>query len=51
MPSEIRTDENYWQPLSEREIVQEPINNRYGKEYSQIFGFAGPRRVARPFKG
>ena len=43
MPSEIRTDQNYRQPISKREIVQEPINDCYGKGYSQIFGFAGPR--------
>ncbi|MYG03821.1 MAG: hypothetical protein F4173_16545, partial [Acidobacteriia bacterium] len=30
MPGGIRTDDEFWRLLSEREIVQEPITDRYG---------------------
>ncbi len=51
MPGGIRTDSDFWQLLSEREIIQEPITDRYGKGYSPIGGFSGPGRVASPFEG
>ena len=51
MPGGIRTDDDFWQLLSEREIVQEPITDRYGKGYSPIGSFSGPGRVASPYEG
>ena len=51
MPGGIRTDDDFWQLLSQREIVQEPITDRYGKGYSPIGGFSGPGRVASAYEG
>ncbi len=51
MPGGIRTDDDFWKLLSEREIVQEPITDRYGKGYSPIGDFTGPGRVASPYEG
>ena len=51
MPGGIRSDEDFWRVLSEREIVQEPITDRYGRGYRPIAGFSGPGRFASPFEG
>ena len=51
MPGGIRTDDGFWRLLSEREIVQEPITDRYGKGYRPIGGFSGPGRFASPWEG
>ena len=51
MPGGIRTDDDFWRLLSEREIVQEPITDRYGKGYRPIGGFSGPGRIASPWEG
>ena len=42
MPGGIHTDDDFWRLLSEREIVQEPITDRYGK------GLPTGRRILRP---
>ena len=36
MPGGIRSDEDFWRLLSERDIVQEPITGRYGRGYRPI---------------
>ena len=51
LPGGIRTDEDFWRLLSEREIVQEPITDRYGLGYQPIGGFSGPGRFASPYEG
>ena len=51
MPGGIRTDEDFWRLLSEREIVQEPIVDRYGRGYRPIGGSSGPGRLASSFEG
>ena len=51
MPGGIRTDDDFWRLLSEREIVQEPVTDRYGRGYRPIGGFSGPGRIASPYEG
>ena len=51
MPGGIRTDDDFWHLLSEREIVQEPVSDRYGRGYRPIGEFSGPGRFASPFEG
>ena len=51
MPGGIRSDDDFWRLLSEREIVQEPITDRYGRGYRPIGGFSGPSRFASPWEG
>ena len=51
MPGGIHTDDDFWRLLSEREIVQEPITDRYGKGYRPVGGFSGPGRFASPCEG
>ena len=51
MPGGIRTDSDFWRLLSEREIVQEPIADRYGRGCRPIGGFTGPSRFASPHEG
>lgn len=51
MPGGIRTDDDFWRLLSEREIVQEPVNERYGQGYRPIGEFSGPGRFASPYEG
>ena len=51
MPGGIRTDEDFWRLLSEREIVREPITDRYGRGYRPIGGFSGSSRFASPWEG
>ena len=51
MPGGILTDTDFWRVLSEREIVQEPILDRYGRGYRPVGRFSGPGRFASPFEG
>ena len=51
MPGGIRTDDDFWRLLSGREIVQEPITDRYGRGYQPVGGFTGPSRFASPYEG
>ena len=51
MPGGIRTDDEFWRLLSEREIVQEPITDRFGRGYRPIGEFSGPGRFASPYEG
>ena len=39
MPGGIRSDDYFWHLLSEREIIQEPVTDRYGRGAQPIGGF------------
>ena len=51
MPGGIRTDDDFWRLLSEREIVQEPVTDRYGRGCRPVGGFSTPGRFASPYEG
>ena len=51
MPGGIKTDDDFWSLLSEREIVREPITERYGRGYRPIGEFSGPGRFASAYEG
>ena len=51
MPGGIRTDESFWRLLSEREIVREPVTERYGRGYQPVGGFSGPGRFGSAYEG
>ena len=51
MPGGIRSDDDFWRLLSEREIIQEPVTDRYGRGAQPIGGFSGPERLASPYEG
>ena len=51
MPGGIRSDSDFWRLLSEREIVQEPVADRYGRGYRPIGRFSGPGRFASRYEG
>ena len=51
MPGGLRTDDDFWRLLTEREIVQEPVTDRYGRGYRPVGGFSGPGRFASPWEG
>ena len=51
LPGGIHTDSDFWNLLSQREVVQEPIADRYGRGYRPIGGFSGPGRFASPYEG
>ena len=51
MPGGIRTDDDLWRLLSEREIVREPVTDRYGRGYQPIGEFSGPGRFGSAYEG
>ena len=51
MPGGIHTDDDFWRLLAEREIVREPVTERYGRGYQPVGGFSGPGRFASPWEG
>ncbi len=51
MPGGIITDDDFWRVLSEREIVREPIVDRYERGFRPIGEFSGPGRFASPYEG
>ena len=51
MPGGIVTDDDFWRVLSEREIVREPIVDRYERGFRPIGEFSGPGRFASPYEG
>ena len=51
LPGGIHTDSDFWSLLSDREIVQEPITDRYGKGYRPIGSHSGPGRFASTYEG
>ena len=50
MPGGIRTDSDFWKLLSEREVIREPVIDRYGRGYRPIGQFSGPGRFASPYE-
>ena len=42
-PVGLRTDDDFRRPLSEREIVREPVTDRYGRGYGPVGGFSRRR--------
>ena len=51
MPGGIRTDDDFWRLLAEREIVQEPVTERYGRGIRPIGGSPTAGRLASPWEG
>ena len=51
MPGGIHTDDDFWRLLSKREIVREPVIDRYGKGVRPIAGFSGGSRFASSYEG
>ena len=51
MPGGIVSDDDFWQLLSERQIVREPIVDRYDRGFRPIGEFSGPGRFASPYEG
>ena len=51
LPGGIVTDDDFWRLLSEREIVQESIVDRYKRGLRPIGEFSGPGRFASPYEG
>ena len=51
LPGGIETDDDFWRLLSEREIVQVPVVDRYGQGYRPIDGLSGPGRFASEYEG
>ena len=51
MPGGIRTDDDFWRLLSDREVVREPVAARYGRGYQPIGGFSGPGRFGSAYEG
>ena len=51
LPGGIHSDSDFWRLLSERDIVQEPISDRYGRGHLPIGAFSGPGRLASPYEG
>jgi len=51
MPGGIVTDDDFWRLLSHRDIVREPITERYGRGYQPIGGFSGPGRFGSAYEG
>ncbi len=51
MPGGIVDDDDFWRLLSQRDIVREPITDRYGRGYQPIGGFSGPGRFGSAHEG
>ena len=51
MPGGIHSDDDFWRLLSQREIVREPVTDRYGRGYQPIGGFSGPGRFGSAYEG
>ena len=51
LPGGIESDSDFWRLLSDREIVREPVKNRYGRGHNPIGEFSGPGRLASPYEG
>src|SRR6187402_655020 len=51
MPGGIKTDEDFWELLTNRKIIQVPVATRYGKGYLPVVGQATPGRFASAYEG
>ena len=47
----MRSDDDFWLLLSERDIVREPVARRYGKGVQPVGGSSGGSRLASSFEG
>ncbi len=51
MPGGIHNDNDYWELLSQRKVIQCPVKDRYGEGYEPFAGNPGPGRFANKFEG
>ena len=51
LPGRLRTDDDFWNLLSRREIVQESVFKRYGRGHRPIGSESGTNRLASPYEG
>lgn len=51
LPGGLNSETDFWRLLRQREVVQEPIEERYGRGHLPIGPFSGPGRLASPFEG
>ena len=51
LPGGLRQDDDFWNLLTQRQIIQVPINTRYGRGYRPIGKNPGAFRFASPFEG
>ena len=51
LPGGLRSDADFWHLLKQREIVQVPIEDRYGRGHGPIGPYIGPDRCQSPFEG
>ncbi|MBE7171675.1 MAG: SDR family NAD(P)-dependent oxidoreductase [Williamsia sp.] len=51
MPGGIKTDDDFWEVLKERKVIQVPIETRYGKGYVPVAGKSTPGRFASAYEG
>ena len=51
MPGGIKSDEDFWELLSNRKVVRVPVKDRFGQGYEPIAGQSGPSRFASPYEG
>ncbi len=50
MPGDLKSDKDVWEMLSNRRIIQIPIEERYGKGYAPFDGFKAPSKFASPYE-
>jgi len=51
LPGGLQSDSDFWHLLQQREIVQVPIEDRYGKGHGPIGPYVGPDRCQSRFEG
>jgi len=51
LPGRLRTDEDFWRLLSNRDFIRVPIADRYGRGYRPIGKSPGNIRFASPYEG
>ncbi len=51
LPGSLRTDDDFWQLIAQRESIRVPIANRYGRGYRPVGKSPGIGRFASPYEG
>jgi len=51
LPGGVHTADGFWQLLSERGFVREPVASRYGRGYEPVLGEPGPSRLGAAYEG
>jgi thioester reductase-like protein len=51
MPGGIHTGDDFWRLLSERDVVREPVADRYGPGFEPVAGQPGPSRFGSGYEG